>query len=322
MSRRNFDRRVGRRRTRNGKHTCGMCGDIKPMSKAHVPPQCAGNRMLSKRFLLLIKGHEVDAGRENLGGIHMYGLCEECNQRAGTYDESYGDFAEGMRPLWVKSWRIEIPRLIRLPEVVIKPGSIIRSIMLGMCATSHLMQEKWPDLPLALAAGEPLEMPDDMRMFLALSRGVTARVSGPIAGFHLAGQNARRSKSGLLIGINSIASVYFPPLAWELIHTGDTSLEDDGWADVSEWTQYAPKSTVRLDEVVPALPAVCHPWHHPVLNEHWSEMLSTEVTEVTECANVDGGPPDPLSPSTLFKRAHMSTDELQELARRRGLATP
>jgi hypothetical protein len=65
-----------------------------------------------------------------------------------------------------------------------------------------------------------------MRLHLALSRGVTARIAGPIAGFHVLGPNIRHDSSGLLAGINAVASVYFPPVAWELVHAGDRGTLD------------------------------------------------------------------------------------------------
>jgi hypothetical protein len=65
-----------------------------------------------------------------------------------------------------------------------------------------------------------------MRLHLALSRGVTARIAGPIAGFHVLGPNIRHDSSGLLAGINAVASVYFPPAAWELVHAGDRGTLD------------------------------------------------------------------------------------------------
>ena len=188
-----------------------------------------------------------------------------------------------------------------------------------MCATGPLIKRKWPDLPPALAEGSPVELPTDVRLYLALSRGLTARVACPIAGFHVLGPNVRRAASGLLVGINAVASVYFPPVAWELVHTGDTILTDQCWADVGSWTNFRPGDRHLLDELVPSLPAVCHPWHHPTRNEHWAELLSSEITDIIECANVDGGPPDPMSPATLAKRAHLTTEEMQELARQRGI---
>lgn len=99
-----------------------------------------------------------------------------------------------------------------------------------------------PDQLATLASGSPLEIPSKLRLFLALTRGRTARVAGPIAGFPVAGP-MRRDSAGLPVGINAVASVYFPPLAWELIYPGETTLTDEGRADVTSWTMFAPGDT-------------------------------------------------------------------------------
>ena len=81
---------------------CGICGVRKLMSRAHVPPQCAGNAMLVKRSRLMVNKHEVDAGRQDLGGIYLYGQCAECNTEAGQYDRSLRTVRGGVAPKWVE----------------------------------------------------------------------------------------------------------------------------------------------------------------------------------------------------------------------------
>jgi hypothetical protein len=306
---------------RGDKRPCGICGVKRRMTQSHVPARCAGNEMLVKRCRLLVKKNEVDAGRQDPGGIHLYGLCGDCNSEAGLYDKAYGDFANQMRPLWVKSLRMYVPPLISMPSVTLDAGAVVRSILLGMCATGPLIRRHWPDLATQLAEGTPLEMPPELRLFLALTRGRTARVAGPIAGFPVAGP-LRRDSSGQSVGINAVASVYFPPLAWELIYPGETTLTDERRADVTSWTTFAPGDTQVLDALVPALPAVCHPWHDPARNEHWVELLSSEITPIIECLNVEGGPADLGAPSTLKKRAYISTEDFNELVRKRGMTPP
>jgi hypothetical protein len=304
---------------RKGKQPCGICGDKKQMTRSHVPPQCAGNESLVKRYRLMVGGNEVDAGRQSQGGIHLYGLCSDCNTAAGRFDRAYGHLADGVRQLWVKSWQIEVPQTIAMPQIAFDPGGVVRSILLGMCATGPFIRRHWPDLPPQLVSGTVLELPPELRLYLALARGMTARVAGPIAGFHVLGPHQRRGSTGAPLGITAAASVYFPPLAWELIHVGETVLTVDRWADVSSWTTIGPGETHLLSGLVPALPAVCHPWHHPTRSEYWVELFSTELTPIVECVNVEGGPPDPRGPLTLDKRAHVSVDDFRAIARRRGI---
>lgn len=320
MAKRRANRAFGDMPGRKGKHACGVCGEVKQMSKAHVPPRCAGNELMVKRYRFVVNGHEANAGRGDLGGIHLYGLCDDCNSRAGRYDGAYGEFAARLRPHWVRSWKVEIPRVLSPPAVLLDPGAVARSILLAMCATGPLIHRMWPLLPMQLAEGGPVQLPTGIALYLALARGKTARVAGPISGFHVTGPHLRRGDDEAPRGINAVASVYFPPLAWELVHTEGTTLVDDGWADVSSWTEIRPGETRGLNTLVVGLPSVCHPWHHPTRSEGWAELLNSDLVRIVECDNVEGGPPDTAAPLTLNKRAHVSTKEFEELARRRGVS--
>lgn len=314
-------RMLGPLMNRKGKRPCGICGEVKLLSKAHVPPRCAGNEMLVKRYRFMMSGHEADSGRGDLGGIYLYGLCAKCNTLAGEYDSAYGALAASLQSLWIKSWTIEVPPRIKMPPIEFDPGSVVRSILLGMCATGDLIYQNDPALPLALTKGELVELPSTIRLYLALARGRTARVAGSIAGFHVMGPNIRRDQNEVPIGINSLASVYFPPLAWELVHTGDTTLVPDGWANVGTWTELRPGDIHRLSDLVTTLPAVCHPWHHPSLSEGWTELTNTNHVPIVECENIEGGSRDPQTPLTVTKRAVVSIDQFTEMARRNGATT-
>lgn len=314
---------IGPARRSKAKAKCGVCGLSKQMTKAHVPPQCAGNEMLAKRHRLIVKGNVVSPGRQAMGGIFFRGLCAGCNTRASQYDGAYGNFAAALAQCWVKSLTLCVPTPITLPKTIdFDPGGVVRSILLGMCATGPLVNEHWPEFLAVLAEGKPVELPSEIKLYLALARGRSARVAGAIFGFHVIGPHARRSTEEPLIGINAIASVYFPPLAWELIHAGESILDKHGWVDVSKWTQLPPGEIHKLTDLVPSLPATCHPYHHPDLNDHWTEVLNSDLVDITECVNIEGGPPDPASPLTLTTRAHATIDEFREVGRRLGLTGP
>ena len=267
------------------------------------------------------RGTDVSPGRQDVGGIHLYGLCAKCNGKASKFDGAYGEFARAMDPLWFKRWQIHLPPLITTLPVEFDPGSVVRSI-LGMCATGPLIKRHWAELPLQLATGEPVEMPSEIRLYLALARGLTARVAGPILGYHAAGPNHRKDSLGVPVGRGAVASVYFPPLAWELVlGTIESTLPDEGWADVSSWTEIRAGDTHSFSDLVAALPAVCHPKHHPTRHQHWLDLVDTEAAPIVQCANVKGGPPDPLVP-VLAAGKYASTDELASCAAPRSMTHP
>ena len=73
---------------------CGLCGDIRKLSRAHVPPQAAGNTTGVLRAADTIVDRVRRPGRWSEGGMWVRGLCAECNNRAGiAYDGPYADFA-------------------------------------------------------------------------------------------------------------------------------------------------------------------------------------------------------------------------------------
>jgi hypothetical protein len=123
------------------------------------------------------------------------------------------------------------------------------------------------------------------------------------------------------MGITAVASVYFPPFAWELVHAGETTLTRDRWADVSSWTTIEPGQSRVLHNLAPVLPVVCHPRHDPERDEGWVELLSDKIAPIIECSNIEGGPPDPLAP-TLNARKHVTIDEFDELLRTNGMTPP
>ncbi|WP_224112622.1 hypothetical protein, partial [Mycobacterium avium] len=57
----------------------------------------------------------------------------------------------------------------------------------------------------------------------------------------------------------------------------------------------------------------CHPGHDPNRNNN------SNMVPIVECANIEGGEPDPALPLTLSTRAYMPTEQMLDLARQRGL---
>lgn len=314
-------RQIDKRRKR--KAVCGVCGQKKLMTKAHVPPQCAGNQMLTKRYRLMVEGHDVSTGRPDPGGIHLPGHCLKCNGLASKFDGAYGALATALQPCWNKSITLSLPKQIAVPDVAFDPGAVARSILLGMCATGALLEHHWPGLPMSLTTGEPVTLPTDIKLYVALARGRSARVAGSIFGWHLGGPNERRGEDGNQIGIMAVASVYFPPLAWELVYTArDSILDELGWVDVSNWTQYQAGQVRRLAQLVPKLAPTLHPWHDPYRNGHWTELFNSDHVPIVECANIEGSEPDPALPLTLDSRAYVSTEQFIEMAKERGINVP
>jgi hypothetical protein len=222
----------------------------------------------------------------------VFGLCESCNNLQSRFDDSYRELVGAVRHLWIRDWRIRTAGRLALPDDLIRPGGVARSVLIGFFGLSPHLRVNFPAVADQLLSGATsIHLPAKLRLRLALARGNMARVSGATAGFlsvpHPPGEDA--------VGIVSLGQVYFPPLAWQLAPPGSSALlatpsnsllDRQGWADVTSWLQRPPEERERLAGLCPTLPAVVHPRHHPGQSEWWVEMFSDQITEFLECDNL------------------------------------
>lgn len=264
--------------------TCGLCGNLGQLTKTHVPPRCAGNRGGVRRFTVLSDPeNRATASRKLIGGIHFYGLCSRCNSNVQSrWDGAYCAFA---KELWAlaASNRIYVPSRIAMPNVEVQPGGIARSVLASCFALNPNMRNIYPEVAEALIDDAPsISLPAPMDLFLALTRGPFARVTGAIGGFHL----LRPKIDGRNVGVMTMAQIYFPPLAWQLADAPESMLlHVEDWAVVSDWLQLSPNEWRRLPELIANLPLVVHPTRAPGGMDDWTELLAGETTFVVEGEN-------------------------------------
>src|SRR5260370_41712332 len=91
---------VGLQRGARGIYPCGLCGVLARLTRTHVPPHAAGNRMEVRRASLRSGQGGAELGRASMGGLWGRGLCERCNSLAGArLASAYADFAHRLLPL-------------------------------------------------------------------------------------------------------------------------------------------------------------------------------------------------------------------------------
>ena len=266
---------------------CGLCGMRGPLSKTHIPAQCAFNtgRYVTRRYLMLrLPG--IEEGREQVGGIWVRGLCGACNSRAGgRFDDAYGELARKLLPCWISDWRETAVHERPVPQFfVLRPADVARSILTAMFGLNPNLRQILPNLADDLRSDKPFVIPPGRQLRLALCRGSRTRVCGAIGGVDLLGPPWRGGRLSLM----SDASVYFPPLAWELADEGaitrqagfSSLLDAFKWADVSRWTMHEPGELVPLHSFFDRLPAVAHPKDTPGLSEAWTELHSDRISEI------------------------------------------
>jgi hypothetical protein len=223
--------------------------------------------------------------RRTAGGLHVYGLCQDCNGLQARYDAAYGEFVQALYPCWIRG-DLAIPGgRMEVPDQEIAPGAIARSVIIGMFGFNANLRKSHPQLADSLRQRiDSIELPSDIQLRLALARGTTARVTGPMLGYGL--------RTG--VGFKTMAQIYFPPLAWQLADDDCPSsilqtpslLDRQDWADVSGWMSYAPTDKRNLRSLVRSLPAVVHPKHEQTLASDWTELFADSITFLLGCDEV------------------------------------
>ena len=273
-------------------YDCGLCGLNTKMSRTHVPPQCAGNDHLVGRAYMLTHNAKARIGRHSDGGLHVYGLCEDCNGVGSVYEAAYKELSGHLEPFRNRSAGFDTISRVTLPHSEIDRGSIARAIVIGAFGLAPTLRLRWPDLARTLSAKDAtLPVPDELRLRIALARGNTARIGGMTHGYFFGGPWAQRGSSGEPLAVHAFAECYFPPIAWVLTDADQPVLDAQGWGDITGWLAQRPGARSYLDDDGLALPYVSHPLHTPLMNQWWVELhaeADAGVTEIVECRDLPG----------------------------------
>lgn len=243
------------------------------MTRAHVPPQSAGNDSSVRRVRFVSGPGGATWGSPRDGGMWVRTQCLDCNQRAGSrYDAAYADFSTQLRRCLGRA-RVLLADPSSTPPVWFAPGLVSRSILFGLLAVSPHVRVLHPRFAGALAAHDPdLRLPDGLRLRFALTTDTRARLAGPMMMQRVLGHRT---------GYYSSAEVYFPPLAWSLASDDiDELFDEEGWGDASDWPRYHEhRDHVDLRNLVRRLPVVAHPLR---LSNDWIQLFSDRITPVLE----------------------------------------
>lgn len=275
--------------------TCGLCGDRTKMTRAHVPPQCAGNDHLVGRSYMRTHHSKATRGRSTEGGLYVYGLCQPCNNLGSRYESAYKELIDVLSPTRRKSPGFDFNATqVSLPAATFDPGSVARTIMVGAFGIAPTLRDWYPDLAAGiLDQRDFLIVPKKIRLRLGLARGASARIGGMTSGFFFAGPWALRDADGNPETVVPFAEVFFPPLAWMLANDPQPLLDHMGWGDATSWLNARPGDRQELRSTVPTLPYVSHPSHNDFLRNLWIEMhteSSAGITEIVECFNLPERP--------------------------------
>lgn len=263
---------------------CGLCGQVRKLSRAHVPPQASGNTTQVERAADVIDDGVRRPGRWDPGGMWVRGLCADCNNLAGAaYDRAYADFADQVA-------KLSTPAALRLavipgeaPGARFAPGLVARCVLFGMFGINLRLRLLFPDLAHDLKyepvpGHGPIRWPD--QLLLRVGRTHPAQ---PNVGVLSSGVWSMRVLSERVVHF-SFADIAFPPLVWTLVAPEDDTARDLGpqisgpLADASDWVHYGPDRTnVDLRSLTPHLPAIALPLL--TRQNDWVEILTRDGTD-------------------------------------------
>lgn len=189
--------------------------------------------------------------------------------------------AQGLSP-FVIGTRLTLPSgPLAMPPVEVRPGAVARSVLVSAFALNPQLRNVTPATADALISGSPsVPLSSTLSLGLAMTVGPTARVTGSIGGFYM----FRPKVGDRNVGLMSLAQIYFPPMAWQLIDADESVLfKQERWVDVTQWLSRKPDGSKRLDHLVTHLPIV---QPHRVNNDDdWVELLGDEACFIVESDN-------------------------------------
>lgn len=177
---------------------CRLCGEVKSLTKEHIPPKGAGNIATAPTHTLTewIDRQDLEAipgGKIEQGGIWGYTLCADCNSLTG---QKYGTEYQGWAIRAVLLMRQNIhPSLINEnpnPTFVtgqlggrkdggVAPGLMVRQVLSGMCSLSSGwdLAGRSPAIRRIVLDGSLEPLPDGMSLWMELFAGPQSRLAGP-----------------------------------------------------------------------------------------------------------------------------------------------
>jgi hypothetical protein len=116
---------------------CHLCRGSTVLTKAHIPPKCAGNtgERVSRMRPYLHDGVMLHDTPKD-GGLWLRTICQRCNAIASQFDDAYGDFVRRIDQnsrLAARSFVLP-SRFPRIPAVHVAPGRVARSLLHCMVA--------------------------------------------------------------------------------------------------------------------------------------------------------------------------------------------
>jgi hypothetical protein len=183
-----------------GTGRCRLCGEIRPLTKEHIPPKGAGNVATAPTHTLVewLERRDLDTipgGKIEQGGIWGYTLCADCNAFTGkAYGAEYQGWAIRAVLLMRQDENIHPRVLNERPEPTfvtgqlggnrdggVSPGAMARQVLSCMCSLSSAwdLAGTSPAIRRIVLKGSREPLPSGMSLWMELFAGPNSRMIGP-----------------------------------------------------------------------------------------------------------------------------------------------
>jgi hypothetical protein len=229
---------------------CGLCGTNGPLSRTHVPPQCAGNTGEEVKAAVLVSrrdelgSNRLGAGRHRAGGAKGYLLCESCNNAAGRFDDAFGEFWHDLaHDLLVVGRMTTVRGPYPAAAHAIRPGAIVRSVLAGCMGLCPGLRDEFPVLVESILTGRVCQPPQGLHLLLALYAGPERWVSG-------GGAERVRLAGGRHVYAH--AEIVWPPI-YLVLTDGSGRQEWSDAMDILPWLHDEPDNFREVSLLLPVL---------------------------------------------------------------------
>lgn len=179
---------------------CRLCGEVRPLTKEHIPPKRSGNvatapthtliQWLDRQDLETIPGGKVEQG-----GIWGYTLCGDCNSLTGReYGAEYQGWAIRAVLMLRQDENLHPSVLNENPEPMfvsgrfggngdggVSPGAMVRQVLSCMCSLSGNwdLAGRSPAIRRIVLGGSLEPLPEGMSLWMEMFAGPMSRMVGP-----------------------------------------------------------------------------------------------------------------------------------------------
>lgn len=231
---------------------CTLCGNVRTLTKAHVPPKAAFNQG-NFAWGGTTSDNRLTYGRAQLGGANRYAHCNACRAITSPWDDEYIRWAHCFAGHLVRSplkgQRAQIEG--ELDDV--RPGRFIRAALAGMTALTPRLIDSHPDLVRTVREGVSALPSEDIRFLVAIApNGNRAHVEGShdALAIHVArdvesGEWAAKTRPAIS------AVIHFAPFSLLL---ADRSLVDAfPHVDCTDWLQCGVDDVAKVSFAFPVV---------------------------------------------------------------------